>query len=262
MKKIYFILLTAIIATGCSTQKDLAYLNTPAVTGGEGQFNMEVPYYKIQPRDVIYVSVKVQTPEGELNDVLVSRSSASANYLTQSEASQYVSGYSVDPDGVLILPLLGRMPVAGNNIFEVKEMIQDRADSLFRHAYVEIRMLSFRFTVLGEVKTPGCYVNYNNQLTVLEAIGFAGGITDVGNRRDVMVVRPVDKQTVTYTINLQDKSLLSSPAYFLAPNDVVIVQAGRKKVFNLNLPTYSFILTTLTSTITSTLLLVNYFHDN
>jgi len=119
--------------------------------------------------------------------------------------------------------------------------------------------MSFKFTVIGEVRTPGSFVNYNDQLTVLEAIGRAGGVAETGTKEKILVVRPMGDKTYTYHINLQDKSLLSSPAYFLSPNDVVIVQPNPKKVFNINLPTISFIVTTITSTISATLLLVNYF---
>ncbi len=260
MKRVFLISLSVLIMSGCATKKDLAYLNNLSETGGEGYFTMEVPYYKIQPRDVLYVSVKTQTPEGSLDEVLMSRSSASSSYLMQNEASQFVSGYSVDPQGMLNVPLLGEIPVAGKDIYEIRNLIQTHADSLFRHAYVEVRLLSYKFTVIGEVRTPGTYVNYNDQLTVLEAIGRAGGISDAGSRREILVVRPVDKKTLTYKINLQDKSLLESPAYFLSPNDVVIVQASSKKIFNLNLPTYTFIVTTVSSALTATILYLHYFN--
>jgi polysaccharide export outer membrane protein len=92
----------------------------------------------------------------------------------------------------------------------------------------------------------------------LEAVGRAGGVDDFGDRSRVLVVRPIDKGTKTFNINLQDKKLLSSQAYFLLPNDVVIVQPLKHKIFNMNLPTISFILTTVTSVITTTLLMINY----
>jgi polysaccharide export outer membrane protein len=75
----------------------------------------------------------------------------------------------------------------------------------------------------------------------------------------VLVVRPIDRGTKTFRLDLQDKKILSSEAYFLLPNDVVIVEPLNQKIFNMNLPTFSFILTGLTSTITMTLLLINYF---
>jgi len=177
----------------------------------------------------------------------------------QGEASQYIMGYSIDPEGRVTIPLLGKVPVAGLTIYEIRDLFQSKVDSLYRHAYVEVRLLSFKYTVLGEVRTPGSYINYNDQLTVLEAIGRAGGIAETGTKEKILVIRPEGDKTQTYNINLQDKSLLSSPAYFLSPNDVVIVQPNPKKVFNVNLPTFAFIISTVTGTISTTLLLINYF---
>jgi polysaccharide export outer membrane protein len=121
------------------------------------------------------------------------------------------------------------------------------------------KLRTFKFTVIGEVKMPGTFINYNNYLTVLEAIGRAGGIGDFGDRDHILVVRPLDKGTKTYRLSLQTKDLLNSEAYYLLPNDVVIVQPQGQKIFNLNLPTISFIISTVTSTITMTLLLIDYF---
>jgi polysaccharide export outer membrane protein len=258
MKKIIPLIALVIFVASCSTQKELSYLNNLYELGGENFFPMEVPDYKIQPRDILYVSVKAQTPEGTLSEMLSDRTSANMNYLTN-EGSAYMVGYSVDPKGDLTLPLLGKVPVEGMTVYEIRDLLQEKVDSLFRHAYVEVRLMSFKFTVIGEVRAPGSYVNYNDQLTVLEAIGRAGGISETGTKEKILVIRPEGDQTVTYHIDLQDKSLLSSPAYFITPNDVVIVQPNPKKVFNINLPTISFIISTATAAITTTLLLINYF---
>jgi polysaccharide biosynthesis/export protein len=256
-KKAIILAFSAVIMAGCTSQKQLSYLNNLPQTNGESYFNLDVPYYKVQPRDIIYVSVKTQTPEGGLTDILTGQNANISNQV-QGESTQYVAGYSVDPEGMLILPLFGRTPVSGKTIYEIRDQIQAMADSLFRHAYVETRLMSFRYTVMGEVRSPGSYFNYSDQMTVLEAIGHAGGVGDFGSRKNVLVIRPVQKQTVTYKLNLQDKSILESPAYFIAPNDVIIVQQTNKKVFNLNLPVYSLIITSVTSLITTAILVNNF----
>jgi polysaccharide export outer membrane protein len=258
MKKIFPIVALIILAASCSTQKELSYLNNLEEVGEENYFTMEVPDYKVQPRDILYISVKAQTPEGALSEMLSDKTSSNMNYM-QGEASQYIMGYSIDPTGLLNVPLIGKVPVAGMTIYEIRDLMQAKVDSLFRHAYVEVRLMSFKYTVLGEVRAPGSFANYNDQLTVLEAIGRAGGITETGTKEKILVVRPSGDKTITYHIDLQDKSLLSSPAYFLTPNDVVIVQPNPKKVFNVNLPTIAFIISTITGTVSMTLLLVNYF---
>lgn len=89
--------------------------------------------------------------------------------------------------------------------------------------------------------------------------GRAGGVGDYGDRSMVLVVRPKDKGSKTYRLSLQDKNILYSEAYFLLPNDVVIVEPLKQKIFNMNLPTISFVISTVTGVLTTTLLLINYF---
>jgi polysaccharide export outer membrane protein len=224
-------------------------------TGGEETFTMSIPNYKIQSRDILYITVKAMLPDGTINDFLTSTRNSGSMYITQSESGAYIYGYDVNQEGNIALPVLGSIRVIGLTLDEARKLLQENSDKVFMNATVECKLLSFKFTVIGEVRSPGTYVNYNNYLTVLEAIGRAGGVGDFGNRNRVLIVRPVDKGTKTYIVNLQDKNILSSESYFLLPNDVVIVEPLRQKVFNMNLPSFSFIL----SSISTTLLLINYF---
>ena len=219
---------------------------------------MEIPDYKIQPRDILFFTVKAMSPDGTIKDFL-NTSSASGVNLGQGDAGGALLGYNVDPDGNVIIPGIGQVKVNGLKLDEIRKVVQELADKVFKNSIVECKLLSFKFTVIGEVKGPGAYINYNNYLTVIEAIGRAGGVGDYGDRSRVLVVRPFDKGTKTFRINLQDKNILASEAYFLLPNDVVIVEPLKQKIFNMNLPTISFVLTALTSSITMTLLLINYF---
>ncbi len=251
--------MVALIGYSCTSQKELAYLNDLPVE--ESEFPMEVPSYRINSRDVLYITAKAMTLDGTVTDFLLSSRTAAGQYLASSEAGNYIYGYDVDPDGNILLPVIGNIHVGGLTLSEAREKIQAAAGKVFNNVTVECKLLSFKFTVIGEVRAPGTYVNYNNYLTVLEAIGRAGGIGDYGKRDKVLVVRSVVEGTVTYNISLQSKELLSSEAYFLLPNDVVIVEPQRKKIFNLNLSTYSFIFTSVTSAITSTLLIINYINN-
>jgi polysaccharide export outer membrane protein len=246
-----------LLAASCTSQKKLAYLNNLPPAGGEETFTMEIPDYKIQPRDILYVTIKAMTPDGRITDFLSTGSSVGVN-LTQGESGGYLYGFDVDMEGKIVIPAVGQVSVSGLTLEETRKVVQDLADKVFKNSTVECKLLSFKFTVIGEVRTPGTYINYNNYLTVLEAIGRAGGVDDYGNRSKVLVVRPMDKGTKTFRLNLQDKNILTSDAYFLLPNDVVIVEPLSQKIFNMNLPTISFILTALTSSITMTLLLINY----
>jgi polysaccharide export outer membrane protein len=253
-----FILLIVFFLGSCTSSRNLTYLNNLPPTGGAGNFTMEIPEYKIQPRDILYITIKAMTPDGMVTDFLsASRGSIGSNFL-QSESGQYLFGYDINPEGNIIMPVIGTIHLAGTTIEEARKILQEKSKLAFNDATVECKLLSFKFTVLGEVKMPGTYINYNNYLTIFEAIGRAGGIGDYGKKNRVLVLRPSEKGTKTYTISLQDKSILSSEAYFLLPNDVVIVEPEKNKIFNMNLPLLSFIVTSVTSTITMLILILNF----
>lgn len=253
------LLLFFILATSCTSQKKLAYLNNPPETGGEQYFKTEIPEYKIQNRDVLYITIKAMTPEGLVRDFLAPAQSGQTINYSQGEGGGYLYGYEVDSEGNIILPVLGKIKVIDLNLEQSRILLQEKSDSVFKNATVECKLLSYRFTVIGEVRNPGTYVNFSTYLTVLEAIGRAGGLGDYGRRDKILVVRPLGNSTKTYTLNLQDKELLESEAYFLLPNDVVIVEPESGKLFNLNFPPVASILATITSLITTTLLLIDYF---
>jgi polysaccharide biosynthesis/export protein len=258
MKRKIFFFAGMMVLSSCITQNKLTYLNNLPESGEVQTFTMDVPDYRIQTRDILYITVKAIMPDGTINDFLSPANRAGGTY-TQSEAGQYLYGYDVGSTGKILLPVIGYLNVSGNTVEEARIIIQKEADKYFHNSIVECKLLSFKFTVIGEVRAPGTYINYNNYLTVLEAIGRAGGISDYGRHDRLLVVRPVNGGTRTYTLNLQDKSILTSEAYYLIPNDVIIIEPESKKIFNLNLPTFSFIISTAASIITTTLLLINYF---
>jgi polysaccharide export outer membrane protein len=263
MKDRFLPLLAAIILiSSCTSQKKLAYLNNLPKTGGTETFTMEIPDYMIQPRDILYISFKAITPDGKITDLLSSGGDYTTSSSMQGESGQYLFGYDVNSEGSIILPVIGKVQVAGLTLLETRKLLQEKGDTIFKNSTAECKLLSFKFTVIGEVKTPGTYINYNNYLTVIEAIGRAGGIGDYGKRDRVLVIRPTEKGTKTFTLNLQDKSILSSEAYFLLPNDVIIVEPEKNKIFNMNLPSISFILTSITSTISMLILIISFTKGN
>jgi polysaccharide biosynthesis/export protein len=257
--KITLIIGSFLILWSCSSQKKLAYLGNLSDPRVEEKFALEFPDYKIQNKDILYITLKAMDPEGQITDFLASSGTGGGANFMYGDAGAFLYGYDVRPDGTVSLPVIGLVNVEGKTLEETRIILQEEFNKHYKNAILECKLLSFKFTVIGEVKAPGTYINYNNYLTVLEAIGRAGGVGDYGNRNRILVVRPYEKGTKTYRLNLQDKSILSSEAYFLLPNDVVIIEPLKQKIFNLNLPTLSFIITSSLSALTTTLLLINYF---
>jgi polysaccharide export outer membrane protein len=252
MKKHYlpvFAIIIAIFFGACTSQKKLMYLSNLDTTSVQQFFPMERPDYRIQYQDILYVNIT--TLNAEMNELLNPGTQRLAYTAYRDESTIYIYGYTVSDSGTITLPILGNIEVYGFTVAEIRDKIQKRAIEYLKDAVVNVKLISFKFTVIGEVNRPGTYNNYNNQLTVLEAIGMAGDITDFGNRKKVLVVRPTKEGTHTFRINVQDKNLLQSEGYFLLPNDIVIVEPIKSKPFQLNIPTLSLFLSSV-----STLILV------
>ncbi|WP_462317437.1 polysaccharide biosynthesis/export family protein [Marinilabilia sp.] len=211
--------------------------------------------YLISANDIIFVRILTGNPEisALYNNTPTSGFSTSLS----SEADQYINGFTVDTYGKIKLPVLGSVKVEGLTLHETEKQIQELADNYLVDATVIVRLLNYKVTVLGEVTRPGVYSHYNDRLTILEAIGKAGDITDLGDKRNIMVIRPVPEGRVTFQMDLTNKDLLTSPAFFLKPNDVIYVKPSKSKAFQINLPTMSMIL----SSITTIIVLAQYF-DN
>ncbi|MDT8308876.1 MAG: polysaccharide biosynthesis/export family protein [Bacteroidales bacterium] len=256
------IVISLLVLSSCTSTEKLSYLNNLPETTETQYFPVDVPDYKIQFRDILYITAKAMNPDGEIVDLLQGEGYGSQMRLTGGEQSHYILGYNVDKGGYIFMPIIGKVDVAGHSLEEIRILLQKEVDKFFNNTYVECKLLSFKFTVLGEANSPGTYLNYNNYLTVLEAVGRAGGVGDFGRRDRVLVLRSTEDGSKTYRINLQDKNLLTSEAYFMQPNDIVIIEPVGHKIFNMNLPTISFALTTISSLITTTLLLINFFGNN
>lgn len=242
----------AVLIAGCTSQKKLMYLSNLDTTSLEQYFPLDRPDYRIQYQDILYVNIS--TLNQDMNNLINPGAQQYAQNIYRDASNIYIFGYTVSDSGAITIPILGDIYVFGLTMEEVKQSIQQRAKEFLKDAVVNVRLLSYKFSVIGEVNRPGSYTNFNNQLTVLDAIGMAGDITDYGNRERILVVRPSEEGTRTYRINVQDKDLLLSEGYFLLPNDIVIVEPIKSKAFRLNIPTMTLVL----ASITTLILLLNY----
>lgn len=246
------------LAFSCSSSKQLRYLQDIDEAGAENFFPLDKPEYLIQKQDILYV--RFITLNEEMNSLLNMETGRQSYQMFQNETTLYINGYTVNEDGFISIPIIGKVNVVGKTIDEATAEIEARSSDYLKDAALIVKLLSFKFSVLGEVNRPGAYRNFNNQLTVLEAISMAGDISDHGDREKILVLRPTKEGTHTYRINLKKKDVLTSEAFFLLPNDIVIVEPLDSKIFKLNIPVMTFVLTSLFSTISTTLLLIKFFN--
>ncbi len=252
--KLFIIIISLLVVASCTRYKDIVYLQnniSASDTTSVGFYPYQVPTYKIQTRDVLYI--RILSMNREVAEIMNTTPSSVAN-LYSTEASFYIYGYNVDDSGNVEIPIVGKVKVLDKTLEEARTAIVEQTMRFLKEPTVIIKLVSFKYSVLGEVVRPGCYINYNNQLTVLEAISQAGDITVFGNRKRVMVIRPGVDGTKTFELNLTDVKLLGSEGFYLLPNDLVYVSPLRTKNFRNNIP----ILTVVLGAITTTVLVLNY----
>mgnify|MGYP002621829739 CR=1 FL=1 len=135
-----------------------------------------------------------------------------------------LDGYLVDEDGFVALPIIGRIKVAGLTRKQVMEMMVPIYAEFLSNPVVNIKIMNFRVSVLGDVRNPGVKLVTNERITILEALALAGDLNPTANRKNILIIREKDDQRFEFIVNLTQKNLFSSPAYFLEQNDVIYVE--------------------------------------
>jgi polysaccharide export outer membrane protein len=236
---IFFILLGL---GSCRSSKELIYLNNLADGQKAQRLAENVTEHLIKPGDILYVTVKSINPEVNIlfnpEEGAANQSSLSYQKFT-TPAGAYLYGFEVDTEGNITLPVLGSIKVTGIPQQKIEELVQQKADIYLKDALVKVKLLNFKVTVLGEVRNPGVYYNYNNTFTVLEAMAMASGNTDYASIKKVMVVRPAPDGNTSYMLDLSSKDIYLSEAFYLHPNDYVFVQPDKHKNIQLNSQVFS-----------------------
>ena len=132
--------------------------------------------------------------------------------------------YLVDIDGNIDYPVLGKVKLLGLTVEEAKILFKEKLSLYLKDPIVNIRILNFRISIIGEVRSPGRYDVSGERITILEAVALAGDLTIKGKRENILVVRDFNG-TKTYTrVDLTNKELFNSPVYYLTQNDVVYIE--------------------------------------
>jgi polysaccharide export outer membrane protein len=140
------------------------------------------------------------------------------------------SGYLVDNSGNIQFQGLGTLHIAGLTKQKLAELLDSKfKDSLLQNPYYDIRFLNYKVTLIGDVNKPGVYSIPTERVTILEALGLAGDMTFYGKREDVFVIRETNGKREFGKIDLTNPEAISSPYYYLQQNDMVIVNADKKK---------------------------------
>lgn len=224
MKKLLLpIMLLFLFLQSCTTKKQMLY-----VQDLDKYSNSSLTYAttKIQPNDILKIDVI------DLNPVVAAPFNINVGTNSQSSVEMMrLTGYLVNPLGNITMPILNEINVGGLTPSNVEIKIKER---LVKEGYlvsptVLVRVLNNKFTILGEVKSPGVIPFTEESISVLDAIGLAGDLTYSGIRKDVLLIREVDGKRMVYHIDLTTAAWMSDSNYRIRQNDVIMVNPNKLK---------------------------------
>lgn len=258
MKKIVFFVLFSFLFTSCISTKDLTYLQPSSTSKSDSiKVAQEVSKpYRIQTNDVLSINIKA------LDQKLVEMFSVSqsSNQSQTSPQSLFFQGYTVDDHGNIRVPILGEVNVLGYTADEVRQKIEKQLlEEYFRkeaNIFVTVKLAGLRYTINGEIRTPGIGVLYQERATIMEAIANSGDISITGNRREVQIIRKFPHGFETYSIDLTDEKAMSSPYFYIQPNDYIIVKPLKQKTWGTGVTGVQSVATIMTAISLITTLLV------
>ncbi len=219
--------------TSCVPYRDLVNFNQ-AVPQSKTEDIENALELKIQPKDLLRIQVLSVDPmaAAPFNEVAAGGGVGQIS----NQNMQLFQGYLVDLDGYVDLPLLGRIKAAGQTVESLQFLIRGKLQEYLRDPVVNVRYLNFKVTVLGEVAMPGVIPLPNSRVTLLDALGMAGDLTDYADRSSVMVVREQDGVRTETRINLHTDEVFASEFYYLKQNDVIYVRPIRARTATVSDP--------------------------
>lgn len=239
-----FVLITTfsiMLFSSCSSYKNLPYFkNIDKETQEELLSSSGIHEPTIKPNDILSITVNSNIPgaAADFNLPVVPTNYDKAVQTTitgtnSTSSTGSLQNYFVDKDGRINFPILGELKVMGMTT----KRLQDSITSLIYPRYisqkpiVNVRMLNFKVSVLGEVNRPGIYESENGQVTILDALALAGDMTIYGKRNNVLLIRTNEQgETSVHRIDMQDKNTVENKdLFYLQQNDKLYVETNKAK---------------------------------
>ena len=206
----------------CASKKDVFYFQDIGNTPLQNSFK----FLNIQPGDILDIQIKAFNLESV---IIFQRQYSNQNNQTQNQ-NRVVDGYLVGEDGNINLPIIGSVDTNGKSTNSLALEIQEKLSPYVKNPSVNIRILNFRISVLGEVQNPGTYSVMEERMSIPQALGLAGDLSINGDRNQVLLIRNQDGNRVHHIIDITKSEFLQSDFYFLRQNDIIYVRPNNAKV--------------------------------
>lgn len=225
-KQLIILAVCSLLLSSCVSNKEILYFQD-----ADAYSLTDIVYTEntIQPNDILSVNISAAMPETALP---YNRNAGSGVINSTSLEVLKLQGYLVNAEGAISIPVLGRVVVKGQTSTALEETIATLLEmgGHLVDPVVTVRLLNAKVTVLGEVKIPGTFGFTEQNLTVPQALGYAGDLTINGKRDEIMLIRELDGKRRITRIDLTTADWMDNPEYNIKPSDILVVQPNRAKV--------------------------------
>lgn len=231
----YFSLL--ILFSSCVPFKDIPLIQETA----ESSYEVKKPNveYNIKKGDLLNIDIKIL--EESTKDYLSGGAAAIPLGGGAGGGSGspilFFTNYLVDDEGMIELPVVGKILAEGKTPYQVSVAIEDKLKNVQKFNEVTVKLSNFRVTLLGELSTPGVQYIYESHYNILHAISNAGGLTDFSNRKKVRLYRETEKGIKSVWLDLTNPNTIESEYFYLKPNDMIYIEPLKAKAIRSNVQT-------------------------
>ena len=227
MKKIIYFAFLILTLISCSTKRDIHYFQD---IKDKPETKVIYTQNNIQINDILSINVSALIPESALpfNAKFYNSGTTSGN----NDNSMMLNGYLVNTDGNISFPILGNIPVAGKTTSEVEDLIEKILvdQGQLTNPTVIIRVANAKITILGDISGPGTYPFFEQNVTLLQAIGNAGDLSMSGKRNDILIIREENGKRTYGHIDMRKTDWFNSEYYYIKQNDIIYVYPNGPKV--------------------------------
>jgi polysaccharide export outer membrane protein len=247
-----------LLLSSCVSNKKFIYLQDKGnVKADSSSLITTLPYeYKLQKGDVLYISLT--TEDEKLNRIFVP--SAGGQMFVQQQGVSgtllYFIGFTIDKQGEIEFPYLGKIKVSELDVDQAKGVIEVQLKKYFKVFFLQVKLAEFKFSVLGYVNRPGQYFFQQNKVTILEALSMAGDLQNLAKRTSLQLYRQYPDGIKIHSLDLTDKSLINSPFWYIQPNDVLYIEPLKVRTAG-DLSSFQTSLQVITPLLTALLLVMN-----
>lgn len=222
--KLLVFFMASLFLVSCASKKDVLYLqNIDQINSNEGSLSYEP---KLQNDDLLSIIVAADQPE---LTVPFNLPQIQGNYqINQNQDG--IKTYLIDIDGNIVFPVIGKVKLAGLTRSQAVRMLEEKIKEYITNPSVNLRILNYKFSVIGEVNRPGTFKIESERVTLLEALSQAGDLTIYGNRSNILIIREVGGKKEYNRVDITKADFINSPFYYLVQNDVVVVEPNKTRV--------------------------------